>query len=158
MGLPLVPFAIDVIVAAEDGAALVLGAAPWGSGVGGALCKNEQGAGRTRVSSPKGLNRGFWAPSGRGKAALWLPLMNRVPPPLASTSFNSHTTQVKLLARLAGHAAVVVPVAGQAPQAIAVVGPKAPFPRFGAYLGWSIPCENRSSPGSTGRDGRGIRS
>lgn len=30
-------------------------------------------------------------------------------------------------ARLAGHAAVVVSVAGQAPQAIAVVGSKAPF-------------------------------
>ena len=53
MRLPLMPFAIDVIVAAEDGAALVLGAAPWRSGVRGALCENEQGAGRTRVSSPK---------------------------------------------------------------------------------------------------------
>ena len=41
VGLPLVPFAIDVIVAAEDGAALVLGAAPRGSGVSGALGENE---------------------------------------------------------------------------------------------------------------------
>lgn len=39
--LPLVPFAIDVIVAAEDGAALVVGAAPRRSGMGGALCENE---------------------------------------------------------------------------------------------------------------------
>lgn len=41
VGLPLVPFAIDVIVAAEDGAALVGGAAPRRSSVGGALGENE---------------------------------------------------------------------------------------------------------------------
>ena len=123
--LPLVPLAIDVIVAAEDGAALVLGAAPRRSGVGGALGEKEQGASRTRVSSPKVRIKALG--SGRQREGGLVAAVDEqsAAAGIDFVQFPHYAGQAA--ARLAGHAAVVVSVAGQTPQTIAIVGSKASF-------------------------------
>ena len=76
-GLPLVPLAVDVVVAAEDGDAITLRALPRRGRVGRALGEDQQRPGGTGVGRPQrrarvlyeGRERGFVAAVDKHRAA-----------------------------------------------------------------------------------------